>query len=323
MQAIVAREAGGPEVLELEEVTDPVPGPGEVLVRVHAAGVNFVDTYQRRGQYPVPFPARLGLEGAGTVAAVGEGVGEIREADRVAWAQTMGSYAELATVPVEDLVVVPEGIDLDTAAAVMLQGMTAHFLACSTFPLDSSHVALVHAGAGGVGHLLVQIAKRRGAWVITTVSTEEKAELARQAGADDVIRYTEVDFAAAVADLTGGVHVVYDSVGATTFDRSLQCLLPRGMLVLYGQSSGPVGPIDPQALNRNGSLFLTRPGLAHHTATPQERRWRASELFSWITAGELEVRRDRAWPLAEAADAHRYLEGRQSKGKLLLHPPNP
>ena len=322
MQAVQISSTGGPDVLELSEVPDPRPGGGEVVVRVEAAGLNFIDTYQRTGAYPMDLPAVLGLEGAGTVTEVGADVDGVAVGDRVAWKGTPGSYAELVAVPQDEVVPVPDGVELRTAAATMLQGLTAHYLASSTFPLESGHVVLVHAGAGGVGQLLVQIAKLRGARVLTTVSTEEKAALAREAGADAVIRYTEVDVVEAVREATdgAGVHVVYDSVGRTTFDASLEVLRPRGMLVLFGQSSGAVEPVDPQRLNRGGSLFLTRPTLGHYTATPQELRSRAGDLFRWIDAGDLRVRIDTTFPLEEAADAHRYIEGRRTKGKVLLTP---
>lgn len=323
MRAVQLTETGEPDVLRVVDVDAPTPAPGQALVDVEAAGVNFIDTYRRSGAYAGTLPTIPGSEGAGTVVAVGDGGGADAPSvgDRVAWAGQPHSYAERVVADVDRLVAVPDAVDTRTAAAVMLQGMTAHYLATSTFPLGPDHTALVHAGSGGVGHLLVQIAKRRGAQVVTTVSTEEKAELARAAGADEVIRYTEVDFAAEAARLYGhGVDVVYDSVGRDTFLRSMDCLRPRGMVVLYGQSSGPVDPFDPQVLNSKGSLFLTRPSLGHYTADRSELQRRASDLFSWIAAGELEVRIDRTFPLEDAADAHRYMEGRRTKGKLLLLP---
>lgn len=320
MRAVIASSAGDPDVLTLEELADPTPGPGQVAVQVAAVGVNFIDTYHRRGTYPLTFPSPLGSEGAGTVVALGEGVAGLSVGDAVAWATVFGSYAERIVAAADALVAIPSGIDMTTAAAAMLQGLTAHYLTASTFPLGPEHTALVHAGAGGAGQLIVQMAKRRGARVLTTVSTEEKADLARAAGADEVIRYTEVDFAEAVRDIAAEVDVVYDSVGSDTFDGSLACLRRRGTLVLFGQSSGAVAPFDPQVLNQRGSLFLTRPTLADYTATPAELRWRASELFAWIADGSLRIAVDRTWPLAEAADAHRYLEDRRSKGKLLLLP---
>ncbi|MDQ3610040.1 MAG: quinone oxidoreductase [Actinomycetota bacterium] len=321
MRAILVRGQGGPEVLREEQVEIPEPGDGQARVHVQAAGVNFIDVYQRDGRYPVELPMTPGLEAAGVVDAVGAGVDEVGEGDRVAYAGQPGAYAEYAVVPAARLVPVPDELELRVAAAVMLQGMTAHYLSSDTFPLRPGHVALVHAGSGGVGRLLVQLAARRGARVITTVSTEDKEALARQAGATDVIRYTEMDFAEEVERLTdGGVDVVYDSVGKDTFGRSLDCLRPRGLLALYGQSSGPVDPVDPQTLNAKGSLFLTRPALAHHTAGRDELLGRAQDLFEWIASGELDVRIDRTWPLAEAPEAHRYLQARQTRGKLLLVP---
>jgi NADPH:quinone reductase len=322
MRAVQIQSTGGPEVLELSEVDDPAPGPGQVLVRVEAAGLNFIDTYQRSGAYPLDLPAVLGLEGAGVVERAAGGAPDPQPGDRVAWNGSLGSYAELVAVDADDLVEVPADVELPTAAAVMLQGVTAHYLATSTFPLGEEHVALVHAGAGGVGQLLVQIAKLRGARVLTTVSTSEKEAIARACGADEVIRYTEVDFADAVRELTGGagVDVVYESVGKATFDASLGLLRPRGMLVLFGQSSGAVPPVDPQRLNRGGSLFLTRPTLKDYTATPEELRARCRDLFGWISSGDLEVRIDTTFPLDRAAQAHAYIEGRRTKGKVLLVP---
>lgn len=335
MRAVRITKTGGPEQLTVDEVDTPEPGPDEIRVRVEAAGVNFIDTYQRSGGYPVELPATLGLEGAGTVDAVGDEVDELAEGDRVAWAMTRGSYAEYAVVPAAAAVVVPAEIELQTAAAVLLQGLTAHYLAHSTYLLGSDDTALVHAAAGGVGQLLVQVAKKRGATVIGTTSTDEKAELARQAGADEVIRYTATtgqpaggeatreggDFADEVAARVGvGIDVVYDSVGAATFERSMDCLRPRGLMVLFGQSSGPVGPLDPQVLNQKGSLYLTRPNLSHYAAHPAELAWRAADVFSWVATGEVTVRIDGTWPFEQAAEAHRFLEERHSKGKLLLTP---
>lgn len=323
MQAIRVHQFGGPEVLRYEEAPLPEPGPGEARVRIEAAGVNFIDVYHRKGQYPGQLPITLGMEGAGVVDAVGPGVSEVKAGDRVVYAMQQGSYAEYAVVPVGKLVPVPDSIHTRLAAAVMLQGMTAHYLSHSTYPLQPSDTALVHAAAGGVGLLLIQAAKRRGARVIGTVSTEEKARLAREAGADEVILYTQTDFEVEISRLTDGqgVNVVYDSVGAATFDKSLNCLSPRGYLVLYGQSSGPVSSLDPQVLAAKGSLFLTRPSLAHYAAADRaELLERAGDLFKWMTAGELQVRIDQTFPLAEAAEAHRYLEGRKTRGKLLLIP---
>lgn len=320
MLAVRVHETGGPEVLRAEPVPVPQPGPGEALVRLEAAGLNFIDVYKRSGLYPVPLPATLGEEGAGTVVALGEGVADLRVGDRVAWANVLGAYAEYAVVPSAKLVPVPPGIDVRQAAALMLQGMTAHYLATSTYALRAGDRCLVHAAAGGVGLLLVQIAKRRGAYVIGTAGSDEKAELARAAGADAVIVYTRQDFVAETRRLTDGrgVHVVYDSVGRSTFLPGLDLLVPRGMMVLFGQSSGPAEPIDPQLLNRKGSLFLTRPTLGHYVATPEELRRRAGELFEWVARGELAVRIGARFPLAEAAEAHRALEGRRTTGKVLL-----
>ena len=299
------------------------PGTGQARVRIAAAGVNFIDIYVRSGQYPAPLPLTLGQEAAGVVDAVGPEVGEVRVGDRVAYApQPGGAYAEAAVVPAARLVPVPEGVDLPVAAATMLQGMTAHYLSHSTYPIQAGDTVLIHAAAGGVGGLLVQLAKRRGARVIGTVSSEEKAREARAAGADAVILYTQTDFAAETRRLTGGegVHAVYDSVGKDTFAGSLDSLRVRGMLVLYGQSSGAVAPLDPQVLNAKGSLFLTRPTLGHYVAERGELLQRAGDLFGWIAAGELQVRIAATFPLAEAAQAQTYLASRQAKGKVLLIP---
>lgn len=322
MRAVRIHETGGPDVLQMDEVDEPRPGAREALVAVEAAGLNFVDTYHRKGAYPLDLPSGIGQEGAGQVVAVGEDVSDLIAGDRVAWSSTMGSYAEQVVVDAERLVRVPDDVELQVAAATMLQGMTAHYLAVSTFPLSAGHVALVHAGAGGVGQLLVQIAKRQGARVLTTVSTQEKAGIAEEAGADEVIRYTDVDVVAAVRRATGGegVHVVYDSVGRTTFDGSLEVLRPRGMVVLFGQSSGAVEPFDPQRLAAGGSLYLTRPSLGAYTATKAELAWRAGELFDWIRDRQLRVKIDATFDLDQAAAAHRYIEGRQTKGKVLLLP---
>ena len=322
MRAIRVHEYGGPEVFKLEEVTLPEPGGGEALVTVEAAGVNFIDVYHRTGLYPGALPFTPGMEGAGVVEAVGPGVYEVEVGDRVAYAMERGSYAERAVVPAWKLVRLPESLDAEAGAAAMLQGMTAHYLTRSTYPLAGGETALVHAAAGGVGLLLVQMAARIGATVIGTVSTEEKARLAREAGADAVILYTEGDFAEEALRLTDGrgVHVVYDSVGQATFDQSLACLRPRGLLALFGQSSGPVPPIDPSILATGGSLFLTRPGLAHYAADRGELLERAGDVLHWVATGELRLRIDRTYPLSEAAEAHRALEGRQTAGKVLLAP---
>ncbi|HEY2956134.1 MAG TPA: quinone oxidoreductase [Candidatus Eisenbacteria bacterium] len=322
MKAVRFHATGGPEVLRLEEVAEPEPGPGQLLLRVEAAGVNFIEVYQREGYYRVDLPATLGSEVAGTVVRVGAGVTEFRTGDLVASQGALGAYADLALVPAERAVRLPAGVTARQGAAVMVQGMTAHYLACSTFPLAPGHTCLVHAAAGGVGLLLTQIAKRRGARVIGTVSTREKAALAKEAGADQVILYTEEDFAPAVERLTAGakVQVVYDSVGRTTFERSLDCLAPRGMMVLFGQSGGPVPPFDPQGLNRRGSLFLTRPTIGHYVATRAELLERAGDVLGWVRDGSLRVRISGELPLAQAAEAHRRLEARATTGKLLLIP---
>lgn len=323
MLAVRAHQPGGPEVLRPERIAVPEPGAGEALVRVEAAGVNFIETYQRSGQYPIPFPATPGGEGAGEVVAVCAGVDGVRAGERVAWAGGgLGAYAEYAVVRADKLVPIPDGVEARLGAAVMLQGMTAHYLATSTYPLRPGDRCLVHAAAGGVGLLLVQIAKRRGAHVIGTAGTEEKAELARSVGADEMIVYTRQDFAAEVRRLTDGrgVQVVYDSVGRTTFLPGLDVLAPRGMMVLFGQSSGAVEPIDPQLLNRKGSIFLTRPSLGYYTATREELLERAGDLFSWIESGDLSVRIGAEFALADAAEAHRALEGRRTTGKVLLLP---
>jgi NADPH2:quinone reductase len=322
MRVIRQHEFGGPEVLRYDEVSLPEPGVGEARVKIDAVGVNYVDIYQRTGQYPGPLPMIPGREAAGEVDAVGPGVSDVRLGDRVAYAGHVGSYGQYAIVPAWMLVPIPNALDTRQAAAVMLQGMTAHYLTHSTYPIQPGDTALVHAAAGGVGLLLVQLAKRRGGWVIGTVSTEEKARLAREAGAVEVILYTQSDFEAETRRLTNGkgVNVVYDSVGQTTFDKSLNCLTPRGYMVLYGQASGPVPPLNPQVLSAKGSVFLTRPTLAHHMRDRAELLKRAGDLFTWITAGELHVRIDKTFPLKEAAEAHRYLEGRKTKGKVLLIP---
>lgn len=322
MKAIRVHTFGGPEVLRYEEVPLPEPGPGEARVKLEAAGVNFIDVYHRTGQYKGEPPITPGVEGAGVVDAVGPGVSEVRPGERVAYVMHRGSYAEYAVVPAWKLVPLPDTIETQRAAAVLLQGMTAHYLSHDTYPLQPGDSALVHAAAGGVGLLLVQIAKRRGARVIGTVSTEEKARLAREAGADEVILYTQTDFEEETKRLTGGkgVDVVYDSVGRTTFDKGLNILRPRGYMVLYGQSSGPVAPFDPQILNARGSLFLTRPSLGHYAADRAELLQRANDLFTWMEAGELSVRIDRIFPLEEAAEAHRVLQARETKGKVLLIP---
>jgi len=322
MRAIRVHENGGPEVLRVDTVDDPTPGPGEVLVRVEATGVNFIEIYQRKGMYKTPLPSTPGEEGAGTVAAVGPGVTEYRVGDRVVSYNLRGSYAELALADADRLVAVPDDVSTRDAAAVILQGMTAHYLVTSVYALQPGDTCLVHAAAGGVGLLLCQMAKRRNAIVIGTVSSDEKAALAREAGADEVIIYTRQDFVAEVARITGGklVQVVYDSVGLTTFEKSLQCIARRGMMATFGQSSGMVPPLDPLVLLRHGSLFLTRPTLAHYTAARDELVWRAGDVLGWVRDGSLKVRIDRAVPLAQAGDAHRALEERRTTGKVLLVP---
>jgi NADPH:quinone reductase len=322
MKAVRIHTPGGPEVMRYEDVPEPAPKAGEAVVKVEAAGINYIDVYFRSGQYKAELPLTIGMEAGGTVSAVGAGVTDVKVGDRVAYTGIPGAYAEYATVPAARLVTMPAGLTAKQGAAAMLQGMTAHYLACSTYPLKPGDVCLVHAAAGGVGLLLCQIAKMRGARVIGTVSTEDKAKLARAAGADDVILYTTQDFEAEVKRLTAGqgVHVVYDSVGKTTFDKGFNCLRPRGMMALYGQSSGPVGPFDLQVLNAKGSLFVTRPSLNHHIIGRDELVQRAGELLGWIRDGKLTLRTEFEFPLKDAAAAHRALEGRQTTGKVLLIP---
>lgn len=322
MQRMIVSQPGGPEAMQLEELETPAPGPGEVRVRVEAAGVNFIDVYLRSGQYPGPLPLTLGKEGAGTVEALGDGVDNLAIGARVAWSDVNGSYATHVIAPPDKLVAVPDAVSLRAAGAAMLQGMTAHYLTQSTYELSAGDTCLVHASAGGVGLLLCQLGRRVGARVIGTASTKDKAARARAAGASDVIDYTETDFETAVRTLTDdrGVDVVYDSVGRSTFEKSLHCLRPRGYLVLFGQSSGAVPPFDPQLLNRHGSLFLTRPSLFHYIGSRQELLSRAGDVLGWIASGELEINIGEALPLAEAAEAHRRLEGRQTTGKVLLIP---
>jgi NADPH2:quinone reductase len=321
MKAIRVHEVGGPDVLQYEEIPLPSPGPGQVVVKVEAIGLNFIDCYLRSGLYKSAFPFTPGMEAAGTVTATAPDVTEVRTGDRVAYAPHIGAYAEYAAVPADRLVKLPAGMDSHSAAATMLQGMTAHYLALSTYPLKKGDTALVHAAAGGVGLLLTQIAKMRGARVFGTVSTEEKAALAREAGADEVILYTEKDFEAEVMRLTSGkgVNVVYDSVAKTTFDKSLNCVGMRGVLALFGQSSGPVPSLDPARLAKN-AIFLTRPGLGQYTATRAELLQRAGDLFDWIASGKLKLRISQTLPLKNATEAHRLLEGRKTTGKVLLIP---
>jgi NADPH:quinone reductase len=322
MKAIRVHAAGGPEALQVEEVADPRPGPGEAVVRMEGIGINFIDVYQRKGQYAMTFPHTPGTEGGGTVVAVGEQVKLVKVGDRVASQGFTGSYAEQSVAAADRLVVLPPEIPTKVGAAAMLQALTAHYLTMSTHPLSRGEWCLVHAAAGGVGLLLCQIARLKGAFAIGTVSTEAKANLAIEAGAHAVIRYTEQDFVAETLRLTdrAGVKVVYDSVGATTFTGSLRCLAPRGLLALFGQSSGPVPPFDPQELNRRGSLYLTRPTLAHYVATREELVARSNELFGWIADGSVKVRVHAEYPLAQAAEAHHALESRSTTGKVLLVP---
>jgi NADPH:quinone reductase len=322
MKAIRIEKNGGPEVLTLADAPVPEPKPNEAVVKIAASGVNFIDVYFREGRYPASLPITLGQEAAGTVTAVGSDVRNVNVGDRVAYASVQGSYAELAAVPAERLVIVPDGIDLKIAAAVMLQGMTAHYLVHSTYPLRAGETAIVHAAAGGVGLLLVQLAKSIGARVIGTAGSQEKAQLARDAGADAVIVYTETDFETEAKRLLGGrgADVIYDGVGKSTFDADLELLRPRGTLALFGASSGAVPPFDPIKLSQKGSLFLTRPTLGHYIAKREELEQRAGDLFTAIAAGKLHVRVHREYALAEAAQAHRDLEGRKTTGKLLLVP---
>jgi NADPH2:quinone reductase len=323
VKAVTVTAPGGPEVLRLEEVPDLEPGPRQLVMKVEAAGVNFIDLYQRAGQYKTVLPFIPGQEAAGTVAALGSGVTGFPVGDRVVcYDNGLAAYAEYVLAPADRVVRLPDGVSTEQGAAVMLQGMTAHYLACTTYPLKSGDTCIVHAAAGGTGLLLCQIARKRGARVIGTVSTAAKEALARNAGAHEVIRYTETDFVAAVRGLTGGagVQVVYDSVGQTTFEAGLRCLVRRGMMVLFGQSSGPVAPLDPQVLNQRGSLFLTRPTLGHYVQTRDELEQRAGEVLQWVKDGTLTVRIDRTVPLDQAAEAHRALESRSTAGKVLLRP---
>jgi NADPH2:quinone reductase len=320
MKLIQVRVLGGPENMQLVDAPTPTPGPQQALVKIAASGVNFIDVYFRTGLYKADLPITLGSEAAGTVEAVGPDVTEVAPGDRVAYAMARGSYAEYAVAPAWQLVKIPGHVEFTLAAAAMLQGMTAHYLTHSTYPLKSGDTCLVHAAAGGTGGLIVQMAKMLGARVLGTVSTAEKAQIARAHGADEIILYTQADFEAEARRLTGGrgVDVVYDSVGRTTFDKSLGSLRPRGTLALFGQSSGPVPPFDPTILNAKGSLYLTRPSLGHYVATRDELLWRAGDVLQWIDAGKLKVRIDSTYPLADAAAAHRALEGRHTTGKLLL-----
>jgi NADPH2:quinone reductase len=322
MKAVRVHTPGGPEVLKHEDVPEPRPKAGEAVVKVDAAGLNYIDVYYRSGLYKAELPMTLGMEAGGVVTAVGPNVTEVKVGDKVAYTGVPGAYAQYAAVPAQRLVILPAGVSTRQGAAAMLQGMTAHYLACSTYPLKKGDTCLVHAAAGGVGLLLCQIGKMRGARVIGTVSTEEKAKLAREAGADEVILYTKQDFEVEVKRLTSGkgVQVVYDSVGKTTFEKGFNCLAPRGMMVLYGQSSGPIGAFDPQILSAKGSVFLTRPSLFHHIATRDELLARAGDVLGWIRDGKLRLRTEFEFPLKDAAEAHRALEGRKTTGKVLLIP---
>ena len=322
MKSIKIQTCGSPDVLKIEEVPIPKPVAGQALVRLHAIGVNFIDVYHRTGLYKVALPFTPGMEGAGVVQSVGPEVTEVQPGDRVAYAMALGAYAEFALLPAWQLVKLPETIDFQTAAAAMLQGMTAHYLTQTTFPLKSGDTILLHAAAGGAGLMIIQMAKMQGAKVIGTVSTEEKAKWAREVGADEIVNYVRSDFEIEVKKLTGGkgVNVVYDSVGRETFDKSLNCLRPRGTLVLFGQSSGPVPPFDPNILAGKGSLFLTRPSLAHYASTREELLHRAGDVLKWASTGQLRIRIDKTFPLPQAPEAHRQLEGRLTRGKVLLLP---
>jgi NADPH2:quinone reductase len=322
MKAVRVHTPGGPDALRLDDVPEPTPGPGQAVVKIAAAGVNFIDVYFRTGAYKAPLPLTLGLEGAGTVSALGQGVTDVKVGDTVAWTGVPGSYAEMNAVPADRLVKLPAGVSAKDGAASMLQGLTAHYLVKSSYPLKKGDTCLVHAAAGGMGLLLCQMGKMLGATVIGTVSTEEKAALAKSAGADHVILYSRQDFEPEVKSITGGrgVDVVYDGVGASTFDKSLSCLRPRGFMILFGASSGPVPPLDLQIINVRGSLFLQRPSLTHHIATREELLQRAGDVLGWIRDGKIKLRIEHQFPLAQAAEAHKALEGRKTTGKILLIP---
>jgi NADPH2:quinone reductase len=322
MKAVRVHTPGGPDALRLDDVPEPTPGAGQAVVKIAAAGVNFIDVYFRTGAYKAPLPLTLGLEGAGTVSALGQGVTDVKVGDTVAWTGVPGSYAEMNAVPADRLVKLPAGASAKDGAASMLQGLTAHYLVKSSYPLKKGDTCLVHAAAGGVGLLLCQMGKMLGATVIGTVSTEEKAALAKSAGADHVILYSRQDFEPEVKSITGGrgVDVVYDGVGASTFDKSLSCLRPRGFMILFGASSGPVPPLDLQIINVRGSLFLQRPSLTHHIATREELLQRAGDVLGWIRDGKIKLRIEHQFPLAQAAEAHKALEGRKTTGKILLIP---
>jgi NADPH2:quinone reductase len=322
MKAIQITQYGGPDVLHYTSIDVPQPKAGEALVKIHAIGVNFIDVYQRTGRYPGALPFTPGSEAAGVVEAIGEGVTEVKKGDRVAYAMQIGSYSEYALVAASKLILIPANVDDHKAAAIMLQGMTAHYLSYSTYPIQKGDTVLIHAGAGGVGLLLTQMARKLGATVLTTVSTEEKAQLSREAGANEVILYTQTDFEQEVKRLTDGrgVQAVYDSVGKTTFDKSLNCLQPRGYLVLFGASSGPVPSFDPMVLGAKGSLFLTRPSLGHYVQDRAELMSRANDVLNWVSSGELQLRIEHTYPLSKASQAHIDLESRATTGKLLLLP---
>ncbi len=322
MKRLIIREHGGPEVMQQEEVAIPTPGAGEVLVQLEAIGLNFIDTYQRSGLYKMPLPFTPGNEAAGVVAAVGSGVSQFKAGDKVAYTGVIGAYGDYAIAPATKLILLPANMDTRIAASLMLQGMTAHYLCRTTYPIEAKASCLIHAGAGGVGLLLIQMCKMQGALVLTTVSTPEKAKLAKEAGADHVILYTQEDFAQSTAAFLGErkLDVIYDSVAKDTFDKGLTLLRPRGTMVLFGQSSGPVAPFDLNRLNLAGSLYVTRPSLAHHTLTREELEYRAGEVFGWAASGKLKVRIGAEFPLAQAQEAHRALEGRKTTGKVLLIP---
>jgi len=322
MKAVRVHSPGGPEALVYEDVADPSPAAGQALVKLGASGVNYIDVYFRTGQYKAALPLTVGLEGAGVVTALGTGVADLKVGDRVAWTGVPGAYAQMSAVPGDRLVKLPDGLSFKDGAAAMLQGLTAHYLVTSTYPLKPGDACLIHAAAGGMGLLLCQMAKLRGATVIGTVSNEEKAALARGAGADHVINYSSQDFEAEVKRITGGkgVNVVYDGVGASTFAKGFNCLRPRGLMALFGQASGPVPPLDLQVLNAGGSLFVTRPSLNHHIATREELLQRSRDVLGWIADGKVKLRTEHQFPLAQAADAHRALESRKTTGKILLIP---
>ncbi len=322
MKAVLVERFGGPEVLDTSEIPVPTPGAGELLVSVESAGLNYIDTYHRSGAYPMRLPFTPGVEGAGTVTAIGDGVEAFKLGDGVGWVSVPGSYAESHVIPVDRAVLLPDGIDTATAAALLLQGITSHYLATDTFPLSPGDRCVIHAGAGGVGLLLTQIAKKMGATVFATVGTEEKAVLAREAGADHVIEYTREDFQTAIEEIIGAkeIDVVYDGVGAATFEKGLDLLRPRGMMVTFGNASGPPPDVSPLTLSQKGSLFLTRPTLLHHISTPDELMRRVTQLFAWVRDGSLQVRIGAEFSLDQAADAHRALEGRSTTGKVLIRP---